>query len=700
MSARSSSEFQLGTAPFTVFRIVLHSIIYLSVSGYPLWLPAMDALVMIATSTFKEKTSPNMDTVSKIFSLCLFAVISPIIASFDSDSVKWAYIVNLGIISIIPLLSLPSKDVSFFTTANIVGWLWYFSHSPQRLSTKIFKQDGTLIFLALAIGSLYTLIMTTKETSKLKEELKKAKDALKEKEAQEEVFLKFSHELRNPVNSLLGSIELATTPIPADELKEHLRSASLSCEFLLHIVNNLLDAHKLKKEKLDFNPQNHDIFSFIESFWSMTCSLIKKKNLEGILEVHKSVPRHLNFDKHRVTQILLNLVSNALKFTDTGSIRIAVSFVKESEFDDTVFESRFLEELHDDVGTEQVIANTPKKVRFRPSQRNSFVVGSSTDLTNNLYPDFPCDLLNPFTQQENYQLTLTQKHFPASIYQHKHENVVGFLRIEVIDTGCGMTSEQSQKLFSKYSQVCEDNGKRQKGTGLGLWITKELCMLMGGDARVNSIKDIGTSFITTIKAKTIARVVPMSEESLSVLVPVTKSLSDTKFLKAYCLEKASKARVLIADDTLYSQDVTKKLFEKAGMKEVVCVSDGKEAFEEYKRRGPNYFGFLVFDVNMPGLNGIEASEKIRKYEETHHIEHIPIVFLTGESSEKTKNVCLNEDGAIKGFRYFVKPLSFKEIEQVIQDVKARSDNLKRNDSHHSHSLLVRCSDLGKTRLLL
>ena len=669
-----------------------HLILYCSLSNYPIWIVLLNILLaIIPLMPIQYNVSRKIYKFLRYLSVLMYGLIPSIIASWGSEQLELAKLTNLALIIAVPTISLSYRDILSFILVNLGSWLYYWSvKSPQTTILQFFgSHHQAFVFFGMLVVAFCSLLQFAKAHSKLKTKLKETKKQLEEKTAQEDVFLQFSHELRNPVNALLGSIELASSTTSGEELREYLKNAAVSSEFLLHIVNNLLDSNKLKTENLVFNPQNHDLFGFIESFWRMTSAMIKRKHLEGALEVSKTVPRYLNFDKHRVTQILLNLTSNALKFTETGSIRIIFDYIKASEFNESVYESFELEELYDDVGAESVAANAPMKLQLKPSRKQSArrKPTSLTSLYSFIQDSQPNTPSTQIPQKEYHQLNLIQKHFTSSIYQQRHENASGYLRIEVIDTGCGMTPEQSEKLFSKYGQVSDDKEKRQKGTGLGLWITRELCKLMGGDARVNSYEGVGSSFVIVIKADPYNPEVPpnmpasISQDEKSFASPlIQKSNSDTNYLKQYVNKRASEYRVLMADDTLYSQDVLKKLFEKAGMKEVTCVSNGKEAMDEYKRRGPNYYGFLIFDVNMPVMGGIEAAEEIRRYEVENNMENIPIIFLTGESSEKKKNMCLAEDGPIRGFKYIVKPLLFTEIQRIVREVKLAKAQANKIDS--------------------
>ena len=625
-----------------------------------------DGVVGVLLILFEDKLPKNRQNLLTFLTIFFHGIIAPSIAYSTHERHPMALVLNLLVVGMVPNLAHKLSDIIQFIIINAVAWGCYTITQP--LNENLLSVDGSLFLFGILLISLSNLWFAAKGSRKLKNEIKLAKSEAKEKEEQSDILLKFSHELRNPLNALIGSLELANSLARSEEMKENLKSASLSSEFLLHMANNLLDSHKLKTEKLVLNPQTHDIFRYIESFWGMISVVIQKNGIDGMLRIGKSVPRYLEFDKHRLTQILFNLTSNALKFTRSGFIKINFSFVNERDYNENIYESIALDELYDDVGTEHITANAPKKLQFQPSNKSLSPKNGSLDVFYTLKHD--TSEIPFIDQEEHYQLNLTQKHFLDTIIQEKAEESEGFLRIEVIDTGCGMTPEQSQKLFTKFGQVSDDIEMRQKGTGLGLWITKELCKLMGGDINVSSFKGVGTSFVVVIRANSV-----IPEDSIKL--PLMRASKQKSFSEKLGKDLTSKHqripnRVLIADDTVYSQDVVRKLFEKAGVKEVLCVSNGKEALDEYKAREPNYFDFLVLDVNMPIVSGIAAAEEIRKYEQSKELENIPIVFLTGETSEKMRRTCLDKEGSVRGFKYIVKPLLYRDVQEIISEIGQKS----------------------------
>lgn len=660
-----------------LLRVLLHWAFFITVPDYPSRLVVLDTLVVLTVIIFSELSTPK-NGCSKLgqaptLYATLFGGVTPVLcAAMAPEQVEIGYLFNFALMGIICLSNIKLADITKFLTVNYAAWLLFYSGSYLGAFAPLRYDNRVAFILSLSI-CCYAIIRAKKASEEREAELLKLKTQIQNQEANENVFLKFTHELRNPLNSLVGSIELATGIAHNDELREHLRNARISSEFLLHIVNNLLDVSKSKCEKLAFNPQKRDFLDFMESFWGMTSSLIKMKGIDGWVEVSKGVPRFMNLDQHRISQILLNLVSNALKYTEKGSIRILFDFHKGSELDETAFESTVLQNMSEDIGFEQTYANTPRQVEFTPSKRSITHRRKSLDAVcfELLRENSNTTRSTAHPAEEYLTLNLTKKRFSGEAYQTRHEECEGFLRIEVVDSGCGMTPEQLERLFTKYGQVSEDSEMRQKGTGLGLWITKELCVLMGGDVRVSSFKGIGTSFIVMIKTRSFVPtpgvVVRSKDRTFSKRV-LLKYSSDQPSIVTFHMKEPSNSSILIADDTIYAQDVTKKLFNKAGVNEVVCVATGEEAVQEYKKRGPKSFAFIILDLNMPVMDGMEAAKKIREYESSRGMASVPIIFLTGESSESKEKVCLDKEGVIKGYKYIVKPLLFKDIQEIVNEL--------------------------------
>ena len=263
----------------------------------------------------------------------------------------------------------------------------------------------------------------------------------KEYERQKQFLMSFSHELRNPINSLMGNLQLALMENASLKVKELLDTAKLCGELLLHLVNNILDRGKLELGGLEINMVNLNLYESLDRIWTICSETIKRKNLQGYLKVSKSIPEFMKMDHHRLMQILLNLVSNSVKFTESGTIMVSIYWLQDR-----------------------------------------------TEVTEDCFYPFPYDDENEgvFEKDEAtagllrksgfHILSLEKKHLkrPHKVRLARTNN--GILKIVVKDTGCGIQEQQLNSIFKVTTQ--SENQHRNLGSGLGLSITGQICQKM------------------------------------------------------------------------------------------------------------------------------------------------------------------------------------------------------------------------------
>lgn len=466
------------------------------------------------------------------------------------------------------------------------------------------------------------------------------KNTLQEKE---NLILQFSHEIRNPLNSLLGNVNLLSDMVKVPKHKQMLKDSKVCGEILLQLLNNILDSAKMSIGQLETASRPTNIKEFLQKFWIVGSEMTQKKKIHGMLYCDSEIPEHLQIDDHRLMQIMINLASNATKFTEQGSVTIHVEFVETSDI---------------------------KDIDMRPQHltiRHSFYGGSDVNLRgNDLDIQELCDKSFEFLGFEKKAFTKRGFMYPPSktlISQSSMQSLAanqfrkksGFLRIEVSDTGCGMSPERLQKLFTKFGQVNEDNMKRQIGTGLGLWITKKLVNLMQGDIQVYSEVGQGSCFIFAIKT-----------ENHYVSPCPTQSLKSETSIMNYGEHRTQRA--LIMEDIPYNQEINKHFLKQLGVDEVCIASNGAEGVEIYNSKGSGYFNLILSDMDMPVMNGVDACNGIRKTEKLKEWSPCPIVVLTGHASRSLQDECTSTDGLIRAHRFLCKPAGFESLKTTLKEL--------------------------------
>lgn len=282
-----------------------------------------------------------------------------------------------------------------------------------------------LISIILTQYGLYNTYYQLAVADKEKDELIKQK-----------VFiLGFSHELRNVINSLTGNIKLASLEKVSKRVKEFLTNAEVCSEMLHLLVDNILDAGKVEADDLEINTTSNCTYSIIEKIWSISTELIKAKKLQGRLRFDSNIPKILLIDQYRLKQILLNLVDNAVKFTISGRIDISIGWIEDVP---NVIDECFEPLPFSDEGL------------FEKDQACSILSSSTLFLDHH------------------------NKKIDQSLLSSRYSNKPGVLKVTVTDTGRGIRNDDIDKLFQKFSRINPDPLVKNLGTGLGLFITKEL----------------------------------------------------------------------------------------------------------------------------------------------------------------------------------------------------------------------------------
>lgn len=442
-------------------------------------------------------------------------------------------------------------------------------------------------------------------------------------EGQKSFLLSFSHELRNLINSLSGNIKLASlVDNISPRLKELLLNAEVCGEVLLHLVNNILDTGKIEIGELEINPAPTRIYDTLEKTWGVCAELIKRQNLHGRMKINKSLPKTLKVDQYRLTQIFLNLVGNSIKFTDNGSIEINISWL---DSEDQVAEKCFMPYPFNE-------ADDHDEGLFEKQRSFSFLD------ENILMLDLVTRKISPSRLRQDFIPTNRKR---------------GVLKIVVSDTGCGMSEEETKRLFKRFSQVSSDPSKRKLGTGLGLFITKQLCEKMQGEIRVFSKKNKGTSFIACIPID----VIPEEEHP--------ESLWDLDFLRTFVKEQKLKA--MIVDDISFNHTILSSFFDKLGIEVIAIAVNGLEAYEKYvelAQKGKPV-NIVAMDLDMPVMNGKEATRKIRQFEMNKGHEKCFLPIVSGNCTESEIEECLSPNGTIKADSFMKKPAIMDDLLKII-----------------------------------
>ena len=509
---------------------------------------------------------------------------------------------------------------------------------------------GVLLNLITLTQFYSCLLSLLQKVSALKDNLTRANSQLNEQNLKlqnnlevKDIFIyTFSHELKNALNGLLGNLTLAyDSAVNDSQVIYFLSSATVCGEVLKNFVHNILDSGKLENGNLEVSKEKKDVRNFMQKVWTICGRIIQNKRLDGFLEIEKNVPRYLDLDEQRMIQIILNLTSNAVKFTEKGYVRLRVSWETTTKA------------ILPYSSPEKIISYAEGEIeafddtREFPSKENHSLISRSSHLSTERQKKF-------ISNSHSYQLNLCkwQWNNGEELSSRLPEESKGILKIQVFDTGCGMEKEDQTKLFQKFSQANQAADQRKVGTGLGLWICKELANRLDGDIKVRSMIGVGSVFAFTVHTKVSHRREKPFNQPASSIYETTTDLMVPHNSKQ---RTTNTKKVLIADDDNFNIELMKNYLHKFEINYIVAY-DGEEAVSLFKRHHSEIC-FVITDNFMPKKTGIEAALEIANFLEERKKPKIPIICISGDVK-----VHVGERGITSVIQ---KPINFDRLKQEL-----------------------------------
>ncbi|MBT3197404.1 MAG: response regulator, partial [Gammaproteobacteria bacterium] len=440
---------------------------------------------------------------------------------------------------------------SALTSAIKFGVSSLISHSIHRNIFPLRNRKGVIIDHTVFIRSLhweeasYAIIQLTDVTSSIKREhsLHKAQqEAVQASQAKEEFLATMSHELRTPLTTIIGSSEILLEKEQSPDERELIKAIETAGRGQLFLINDILDMSKIESGKFTIHKSSFDLSHLLKEIQRMLSVRAIDNGIELIIEQPNAEKYLLIGDGQRVGQILINLLGNAIKFTEQGSVPLCTE-----------------------------------------------VVGD--------------------------QLTF---------------------RVE--DSGIGMTQETMDKLFQRFEQADQSISRRFGGTGLGLFISRNLAELMGGTIEVSSQMGVGSSFLLTL---------PYSPSNYSIQQEKEPHNS------ASVLRDQFSGHVLIAEDTPELQLLQRRILERLGIT-VTTAANGREAVEQATAQP---FDLILMDMQMPVMSGIEATQTLRS-------EGIPVPIVALTANVMAKHREAFESAGCDDF--LAKPIDRQELMRVLK----------------------------------
>ena len=372
-----------------------------------------------------------------------------------------------------------------------------------------------------------------------------------------------SHELRTPLNAIIGLTEMLKEDAEDDNLDDYLEPLDRvfnAGKHLLALINDVLDLSKIEAGRIELFNETFQLKSIIDEIVKTSQPLAEKNKNELIVNFQNSL-NLVTADQTRVKQIVLNLISNACKFTENGKITLNISKKKKKSGD--------------------------------------------------------------------------------------------LISIAVKDTGIGMTKNQMDKLFNSFVQADSSTTRKYGGTGLGLTISKQLAMMMGGDVTVDSEINKGTIFTATFLADYLGASQDIKNKALKQNSLIENVVS---------IENQNAKTILIIDDDPTVSELIKRQLLRDSYN-VVIANNGKEGIELARKIKPN---LITLDILMPEMDGWSV---LRTLKADPEVSKIPVV-MASILDEKNKGFSLGAADFVS------KPIEKERLISSIQTLIGKSENLK------------------------
>jgi PAS domain S-box-containing protein len=460
------------------------------------------------------------------------------------------------------------------------------------------KQISVQLAIAIQQSTLFEQAQTEIVERKLAEAaLQQAVVAAdKANRAKSEFLSSMSHELRTPLNAILGFSQVMVRDSSLHhQHQQHVEIINRASEHLLSLINDILEMSKIEAGRTQLNESSFNLIELLETLEKMFRLKAVSKNLQLIFEVAEGVPHFVKGDEGKLRQILINLLGNAIKFTETGSVTLQVKMKVEESWAVETAEFTDIQRKPAGAGSNHSESLAVETAEFTGLQTKPADAGSEQCAHGDFYWVDANSIRPVFLQKSEFLR----------------------LQFEIEDTGPGIAAEEMNKLFEPFEQT-QTGLKSQHGTGLGLPISRKFVQMMGGDITVSSTPDLGSKFAFDIQLRL------ADPTDVKMLKPQKKVIGLAPDQPEY--------RVLVVDDRADNRLVLVRLLSSLGLL-VREAENGQEAVAVWEDWQPQ---LIWMDMRMPVMDGYEATKQIK----AHPLGKTTVIIALTASAFENERKCI------------------------------------------------------------